>query len=415
MLLAVKSIKQSCSVEPLLPLMKIFRQMVNDCLTIGLQANASTTKHLSKLCYSQLTRHDIVSYYKLHAISKAAGILANRKQSMKRGYPTKTPYLKHDILVSCYGFKMVDGILKIPIASNGRGFKPTYYDIPLNKYTKEILSNPAVTVRSFTLTANNTVSICYSKEIAEIDCTTIAGVDRNLTNLTVGNTEKIEQYDLSKAVDIAENTRSVVRSFKRNDVRIRKKLAGKYGQRRDNRVKQLLHHVSKQIVTTAKQEKTAIAFEKLTHIRRMYQKGNYQDKDCRSRLNSWPFAEVKTQITYKAQWEGVPIIQLSTSQTRGTSQLCPQCGKRLQGDRLRKRELYCQECNKWQDRDVVAAMNIARKGAEVFQRSKGVVSEAMKGNPTTPVILRVDATKLSQMTRQNHPTHGAILQIFLVL
>jgi transposase len=49
------------------------------------------------------------------------------------------------------------------------------------------------------------------------------------------------------------------------------------------------------------------------------------------------------------------------------------------------------------DRDVVAAMNIGRKGAEVFQRSKGVAGEAMKGNlgPVDPIILRVDATKLT--------------------
>lgn len=55
--------------------------------------------------------------------------------------------------------------------------------------------------------------------------TTIAGTDRNLHNLTVGNYEKVVQYHLSEAVEIAENTRSivVVRSFKRNDVRIRKK------------------------------------------------------------------------------------------------------------------------------------------------------------------------------------------------
>ncbi|MEW6603362.1 MAG: hypothetical protein AB1351_01585 [Thermoproteota archaeon] len=68
------------------------------------------------------------------------------------------------------------------------------------------------------------MSICYYKEVAEIECAMIAGVDRNLRNLTVGNNIEVVQYDLSKAVDIAENTRSIVKSFKRNDdARIRKK------------------------------------------------------------------------------------------------------------------------------------------------------------------------------------------------
>jgi hypothetical protein len=41
-------------------------------------------------------------------------------------------------------------------------------------------------------------------------------------------------------------------------------------------------------------------------------------------------------------------------------------------------------------------MNIARKGAEVFQRSQGLASEAMKWNlERDPIILRVDAGKLS--------------------
>jgi hypothetical protein len=48
------------------------------------------------------------------------------------------------------------------------------------------------------------------------------------------------------------------------------------------------------------------------------------------------------------------------------------------------------------DRDVVAAMNVARKGAEAFQRSKGLAGEAMKGNvEKEPLILRVDASKLT--------------------
>ncbi len=303
-------------------MMQTFREMVNDCIRIGLDNNASTMKTLSKLCYSALSKYNIISYYKLHAISKAAGILANRKQSIKRGYKTKNPYLKKYILVSGYGFKVINGILKIPIFSLGSGHNMEYFDIPLNKHTKEILSDPLLIVRSFTITASNTLSICYCKEVAEVECSTI-GVDRNLRNLTMGNNENVIQYDLSKAVDVAENTRSIVRSFKRNDIRIRKKIASKYGKRRQNRVNQLLHHVSKQIIAKAKKEKTAIAFERLTYIRRLYQKGNYQGRDYRSKLNGWSFAEIKRQIEYKAQWQGVPIIQLSSGQTRKTSQLCP--------------------------------------------------------------------------------------------
>ena len=72
-MLAVKSIKQSCSIEPLLALMETFRHMVNYCIRIGLQHDVSTLKKLSIYCYHSLEKYDVISYYKLHAISKAAG------------------------------------------------------------------------------------------------------------------------------------------------------------------------------------------------------------------------------------------------------------------------------------------------------------------------------------------------------
>src|SRR5213593_1346959 len=68
-------------------------------------------------------------------------------------------------------------------------------------------------------------------------------------------------------------------------------------------------------------------------------------------------------------------------------------------DVIHRRQLWCDYCKRWIDRDVVAAMNIARKGAAVFQRSQGLAGEAMKWNPTTPVILRVDASKLAFKAR----------------
>jgi putative transposase len=93
----------------------------------------------------------------------------------------------------------------------------------------------------------------------------------------------------------------------------------------------------------------------------------------------------------------VPIIQPSVSETRGTSQLCPRCGKKItQVDRLTRQQLWCDQCKKWRDRDIVAAMNLSIKGLSRFASSKGFAGEAMKGNmEKEPLILGVDASKLS--------------------
>lgn len=402
---AIKSVKQEFQPAPgLLHLMDTFRQMVNDCIRIGLNNNISTMKKLGSVAYKQLGCYDIMSYYKLCAISHAVGILANRKKSIKRGLLPRQPYSTRPFIVSCYGFKIENSMLKVPLGNR------QYFDIPLNSHVKNMLSDPLLKIRSFTLTAE-AVGICYSKEVAEIECTTIEGVDRNLRNLTVGNNEKVIQYDLSKAVDIAENTRSIIRSFKRNDVRIRKKLYSKYGQRRKNRINQLLNHVSKAVVQDAKDNRTAIALEDIRQIRNLYQKGNYQGRSYRDRLNGWSFAEIKRQIEYKAAWEGVPVIQLSVKETRGTSQLCPLCGKKI--TQVERRQLWCGQCKKWMDRDMVAAMNISIKGLARFASSKGLASEAMKRNlERDPVILRVDASKLG--FRQQPKTRQNPRRLFLI-
>lgn len=75
-------------------LMESFRLMCNDAIRIGIAAEASSLKRLSKLTYSELKGYnDIPSYYKLCAISKASGILAARKKSIRRGFASKNPHL----------------------------------------------------------------------------------------------------------------------------------------------------------------------------------------------------------------------------------------------------------------------------------------------------------------------------------
>src|SRR5207249_8717524 len=86
--------------------------------------------------------------------------------------------------------------------------------------------------------------------------------------------------------------------------------------------------------------------------------------------------------------------RLSRSETKGTSVVCPQCGERLQEDRRLRRKLWCGKCRTMTDRDVVAAINLSQRGRLRFDRSRahegpqGGVVEAVKGNPTTTVLLR---------------------------
>jgi putative transposase len=290
--------------------MENFRQIVNDCIRIGLEANVTSMKRLCSLCYGQLRkRHQantLPSCYYLTAISKAAGILASRKKSIQRGIPTKDPYLRKPILVSCYSFKITkNGALRFSLGKNKT------VNIHLNKHTLTWISAlEEIEVRSFTITRDS-LALCVRKEVSNYIPSSFYGIDRNASNLTYGDSKHSIQFSLKKVESIARTTRQIVRSFKRNDVRIRKNLFTKYGKRRAERVKQIIHHVSKAVVSDARERRAATVFEDIEGLRNLYRKGNFQGKNFRARMNSLPWYEIKREIEYKATWEGVPVLQLT--------------------------------------------------------------------------------------------------------
>src|SRR3989442_15867221 len=101
----------------------MFRRMVNDSIRMGLSNDAFSLRRLSLLSYSQLAHYGSPSYYKLCSISRAAGIIAATKKSLKRGFPTRGPHAVRPQLTSCYGFKIKNGEQEIPPSKGRRSHK----------------------------------------------------------------------------------------------------------------------------------------------------------------------------------------------------------------------------------------------------------------------------------------------------
>ena len=368
--------------------------MVNDSIRKGLTNDTSSLRGLSLLAYSQLSRYDSSSYYKLCAISRAAGILAARKKSIRRGYASKTPYSVKPQLISCYGFKIENR------SSYSSIEKEAFQNTLDQPYPGGYLPNGRHS-RSFTLTPHS-LSLSIAREPPEIECIHTVGVDRNLRNLTAGNDEWVSCYDLSETVRIVKTTGRIVASFKRDDARLRRLVSSKYGERRRDRTSQILHNTTKTIVAKAVERREAIVLEDIRGIRSLYRRGNWQGRKHRDKMNAWSFSQAQKQIEYKARWTGLPVIRLSKRETRGSSLTCPRCGERLQGDKRLERKLWCEKCRMVMDRDRVAAINLARRGWVRFAPSRppinvaqGGAVEAVKGNPTPTVIPGVDAPKLT--------------------
>lgn len=362
---AVKSIKQKIPYnQDLESLMETFRKMTNHCIRIGIKNNCSTLKRLSMLSYHEL-HYDILSSYKLNAISQACGVLSKYKKEIKKNTDAKIPYISKPFITNCYGFKINGCMMSIP-------FKPhNPINILLNNHTQEILSDPVLKVCSFTITAFN-ISICISKEIEQVKCTKIVGIDRNLRNVTVGNNDMVTFYKTNKLLSIKQNTIHARAGFKRNDNRIKQKFWQEKNKRMQNRTKQFIHKITKQIVSNAVEQKSIIAFENLKGIRKLYRKSNGQGNKYRKKLNGWQFYELQRQVEYKAQWVGIPVVFVDPKRT---SKLCPICGERIQED-TNKRKVMCINCGKSMDRDVIASMNIAHKAWSRFNHARVDTGEA---------------------------------------
>jgi len=384
LVLAVKSVRQRQRASAdLLRLLGEFKRMVNVCIAVGIEENVSSLKTLSSKSYRRLS-HDILSYYRLCAISTATGILRNHRKAKKKNPWTKVPYAGKLMLTTCYGFKIQNGLLRLPI-------KPRQYVyVKLNNHTLNVLSG--LNVRSVTLTPDS-LSISYSKEMVEIEPEGYMGVDRNLDNVTVAQRgQTVRRFDLSKATRIKSTYRFVRSRFKRNDTRIRTRVFSKYGEKQRNRVQPLLHNVSKRIVDEAKTSRYGIVMERLTGMRRLYRRGNGQSRNYRARMNSWSYGELQRQIEYKARWEGVRVVYVPA---RNTSKRCSICGyKTLEST---QRQLWCPHCGTILDRDENAARNIAAGGLRFSPNGppgEAMVEEREPENAT--LILKVDGGKLGQ-------------------
>jgi len=378
---AFKAVQQSYTpTAELLSLLDAFRRMVNECIRLGVAANVTSMKALSKKAYHALAEYDVVTYYRLTAISKAAGILRNYRHARRRRRSVKPPYASKLMLTDCYGFRIIDGELRLPIRAR------EYVYIPLNAYV--LRSIESYTVRAVCLTAC-TVSVVFSKETVHLEAAGLIGVDCNLDNVTTAASGgDVRRYDLSRATAIKENCRQAKRGFRRNDYRIGKRLYSKYGRIQRNKVNWILHNTSASLVRQAKEKQFGIVMENLRGIRRLYRRGNGQGRDYRARLNGWSYAELQRQIAYKAQWEGLPVFYVHPSKT---SSICATCGCHVA--ECAGRTVYCPRCGSLVDRDENAALNIVSAGLRFSL--KGVAGEAMKGNPERgQVIPGADATQL---------------------
>lgn len=214
-------------------------------------------------------------------------------------------------------------------------------------------------------------------------------------HLTIKKKVKIKKsYSSVLAVDIGERVTATVlldgkpiffgreiRGIRRHYDWLRKRLGEKkllkkikqIGHKEQRRVKQILHEISKAIVSLAYQHDSLILFGDLKGIRK-----SAKGRRFNRIVSNMTFHKLTEYTIYKANWKGIKVVKMNE---RGTSHICPKCGS--EGKRPHQGLFVCSKCGYRANADFVGAQNIRKRFLEYISKDGAIV--------TLPVTLRGEA------------------------
>jgi IS605 OrfB family transposase len=188
----------------------------------------------------------------------------------------------------------------------------------------------------------------------EVEPTTqVVGVDLGINRPAVTSNNRFLGQRRWKAVEGRYFRQS--RALQKKGTKSAKRHLRKLKRRRARFRKDADHVLSKQVVAAAEPGATVV-LENLKDIRkRMKAKQRSQTK---RRMHSWPFANLKTKIEYKAEERGCRVVVVDP---RHTSQACSRCGHTARNNRRSQSVFICRQCGYHLNADLNGARNIAAK------------------------------------------------------
>jgi putative transposase len=237
--------------------------------------------------------------------------------------------------------KLTQYWLKIPIHGVRGGI-----NVPIRPHTpitKEMVCREAKIIRR---KGEWFVYITVEAEIPEKKPNSVLAVDLGIHNIatTVNSTDGQPKFYGKKLRAIRGHYFHLRRNLPN------RKAVRKVGNHERHIVSHELHKISKAIVQEAVENNSVIVVGKLKGIRR-----NHRGRTRNRKLNNFPYHKLFSFIEYKANWQGIPVLNVSEAYT---SQTCSRCGEKG----LRVRGLFqCPHCGLNLNADYNGARNILKR------------------------------------------------------
>src|SRR6266540_6254047 len=322
-----------------------------------LLVNLRSRARLARAAYQVLSRgHALYKQYIPSAFEVALTVLNAHRRRLKRKKRSSVPYMRKLMLKAenqSYWLDRKTGRLRIPI----RGTEGVQLHLPLSKWHRSFLSDPAWSLGSLTVVPGKIILVLRREAPKPYEPKGAIALDTNEesldgvvasyegmvpTSLPLGGVRRIQATHFRRRRRLAMK--------KAGDRRVMRRLLNREGRRERHRVRARLHRVSKGVVQFAKNGRAAIVLEDLT----LHGAGG-RSRRMNRRLSSWPRSEIHRQIEYKAALAGVPVIKVNP---QWTSKTCPVCGARRR-DRVGQ-DFVCLHCDWEMDRQINAGMNILK-------------------------------------------------------
>ena len=239
----------------------------------------------------------------------------------------------------------------------------------------------------------------FQKEVeyGEKESERCIAVDYNLNNVAFGNYKRICIVKTNVGL-ITEKYTNIMRDIQKKHLvgwktkrpsRKGKKLLGKFGKRRANKIKDTQRKLVKRIIETAIMNNAAIVVEDLDKLFNQRVAMRTRNKKQRHKLHNISARRFLYYLEEKAKEYSIPVIKVNPAYS---SSLCPYCGSLLDEDAMRPRVKICHNCGFKANRDVIAVLNLLNRAGPPPSGPKA--NERPVKEPAAPVTLGVEANLL---------------------